>query len=73
MFYFKKYYPKNCIIIIGSCHGFHGVFQADVVFFVLFLFLLHSFSAFHSHHSGNLGFSLLQFFAVDSEIEKIYI
>ena len=73
MFYFKKHYPQNFIISSSSCHGFHGVFQADVVFFVLFLFLLHSFSSFHSHHSGNLGFSLLQFFAVDSEIEKIYI
>ena len=72
MFYFKKHYSHNFISSSSSCHGFHGVFQADVVFF-LFLFLLHSFSAFHSHHSGNLGVSLLQFFAVDSEIEKIYI
>ena len=45
MFLFKKYYPKNCIIIVGSCHGFHGVFQADVVYLFCFfsssiLFLL---------------------------------
>ena len=44
MFYFKKHYPQNFIISSSSCHGFHGVFQADVVFFCFFsssiLFLL---------------------------------
>ena len=71
MFYFKKHYPQNFIINSSSCHGFHGVFQADVVFFSVSFpppfFFCFSFPSFWQP-----GFFVIAILPIDSEIENIY-